>query len=120
MWTELYAGNGAADDAARIVGRISTDAGRTWGDKYTLVENDGKCNVMEVNFLRLKSGGIALFHLQKNAEVGGTQTPDCRVVLRVSRDEGRTFGSAKQLTGEKRYIETASGRAASEDWADSR
>mgnify|MGYP000971027371 CR=1 FL=1 len=72
---------------------ISPDAGRTWGNKYTLVENDGKCNVMEVNFLRLKSGGIALFHLQKNAEVGGTQTPDCGVVLRVSRDEGRTFGS---------------------------
>ncbi len=110
-WTEFYAGNGADDGAARIVGRISTDAGRTWGGKYTLVENDGKCNVMEVNFLRLKSGGIALFHLQKNAEVGGTQTPDCRVMLRVSRDEGRTFGPAKQLTGEKRYIETASGRA---------
>ena len=58
-----------------------------------------------------KSGGIALFHLQKNVEVGGTQTPDCRVMLRTSRDEGRTFGPATQLTGEKRYVETASGRA---------
>ena len=110
-WTEFYAGNGADDGAARIVGRVSADGGRTWGDKYTLVENDGSCNVMEVNFLRLKSGGIALFHLQKNVEVGGTQTPDCRVMLRTSRDEGRTFGPATQLTGEKRYIETASGRA---------
>ncbi|MCY2994567.1 MAG: hypothetical protein NTY19_42885 [Planctomycetota bacterium] len=34
-----------------------------------------------VNFLRLKSGGIALFHLQKNVDVGGTQTPDCRVIV---------------------------------------
>jgi len=66
---------------------------------------------MEVNFLRLKSGGLALFHLQKNVEVGGSQTPDCRVMLRTSPDEGRTFGPARQLTGEKRYIETASGRA---------
>ena len=110
-WTEFYAGNGADDGAARIVGRVSADDGRTWGDKYTLVENDGKCNVMEVNFLRLKSGGIALFYLQKNVEVGGTETPDCRIMLRTSGDEGRTFGPPKQLTGEKRYIETASGRA---------
>jgi Neuraminidase (sialidase) len=109
-WTEFYAGNGADDGAARIVGRVSADGGRTWGEKYTLVENDGKCNVMEVNFLRLKSGDIALVHLQKNAETGGKETPDCRVMLRVSRDEGHTFGPAKQLTGEKRYVETASGR----------
>ncbi len=110
-WTEFYAGNGADDGAARIVGRVSADGGRTWGDKYTLVDNDGKCNVMEVNFLRLTSGDITLFYLQKNAEVGGTATPDCRVMLRTSRDEGRTFGPASQLTGEQRYIETASGRA---------
>jgi len=110
-WTEFYAGNGADDGAARIVGRVSADGGRTWGDKYTLVENDGKCNVMEVNFSRLASGAIALFHLQKNAEIRGTQTPDCRVMLRTSQDEGQTFGPAKQLTGEKRYIETASGHA---------
>ena len=32
-------------------------------------------------------------------------------MLRSSQDEGRTFGPARQLTGEKRYIETASGRA---------
>src|SRR3972149_1819230 len=51
--------------------------GGTWGDKYTLVENDGKCNVMDVNFLRLKSGGIALFPLQNNVEGGGKETPDC-------------------------------------------
>ena len=109
-WTEFYAGNGADDGAARIVGRVSTDSGRSWGDKYTLVENDGTCNVMEVSFLRLNSGDLALFHLQKNVEVGGPQAPDCRVMLRTSQDEGRTFGPARQLTGEKRYVETASGR----------
>ena len=119
-WTEFYAGNGSDDGAARIVGRVSADGGRTWGDKYTLVENDGKCNVMEVNFVRLKSGSIALFHLQKNVEVGDTRTPDCRIMLRTSQDEGRTFGLASQLTGEKRYVETASGRAASEVGEDSR
>jgi sialidase-1 len=109
-WTEFYAGNGADDGAARLVGRVSADRGLTWGEKYTLVENDGKCNVAEVNFLRLKSGHLALFHFQKNVEVSATTTGDCRAMLRVSQDEGKTFGPPTQLTGEKRYIETASGR----------
>jgi hypothetical protein len=110
-WTEFYAGVGADDGAARLVGRISADGGLTWGEKHTLVENDGICNVMEVNFLRLRSGAIALFHCQKNAEVGGAETPDCRVMLRTSQDEGRTFSAARQLTGAQRYVETASGRS---------
>ena len=42
-------------------------------------ENDGGCNVMEVNFLRLKDERIALFHCQKNSESG-----DCRVMMRTS------------------------------------
>ena len=40
-WTEFYAGNGADHGPARISGKVSTDGGRTWGDKRTLVENDG-------------------------------------------------------------------------------
>ena len=110
-WTEFYAGGGADDGAAWLVGRISADGGRTWGEKYTLVENDGACNVMEVNFLRLGNGAIALFYCQKNAEVGVSETPDCRVMFRTSQDEGRTFGRARQLTVANRYVETASGRS---------
>ncbi|MDA0658478.1 MAG: sialidase family protein [Planctomycetota bacterium] len=110
-WTEFYAGNGADDGAARIVGRVSADGGRTWGEKYTLVENDGGCNVMEVNFLRLKKGDIALFHCQKNVEASETTVGDCRVIMRVSKDEGKTFGSPKELTGANRYVQTASGRS---------
>ena len=85
-WTEFYAGDWADHGPARISGKISTDQGRSWGDKYTLVENDGGCNVMEVNFLRLKDGRIALFYCQKNSE-----NVDCRVMMRTSRDEGRSF-----------------------------
>lgn len=113
-WTEFYAGNGADDGAARIVGRVSTDSGRSWGDKYTLVENDGTCNVMEVSFLRLNSGDLALFHLQKNVEVGGPQAPDCRVMLRTSQDEGRTgpvnveLGDLPEVLGPVKFLpETA-------------
>lgn len=105
-WTEFYAGIGADHGPARIVGRISTDIGRTWGDKYTLVENDGGCNVMEVNFLRLKSGGLALFHCQKNSE-----STDCRVMLRTSPDDGRTWGAAKQISPDSKYTGLTNGRS---------
>ncbi len=104
-WTEFYAGSGADHGPARISGKISTDGGRTWGKQYTLVRNDGGCNVMEVNFLRLKDGGIALFHCQKN-----TESTDCRVMMRVSPDEGRTFGPAKQLSPAGKYTGLTNGR----------
>ena len=105
-WTEFYAGNGADHGPARISGKRSRDRGRTWGDKYTLVENDGGCNVMEVNFLRLADGRIALFYCQKN-----TESTDCRVMMRTSRDEGRTFGDPKQLSPEGKYTGLTNGRA---------
>ena len=104
-WTEFYAGSGADHGPARISGKRSSDAGRTWGDKYTLVENDGGCNVMEVNFLRLGDGRIALFYCQKNSE-----NADCRVMMRTSSDEGRTFGEPRQLSADGKYTGLTNGR----------
>ncbi len=104
-WTEFYAGSGADHGPARLVGKISKDRGRTWGDQYTLVENDGGCNVMEVNFLRLKDNSIALFYCQKN-----TENSDCRVMMRVSKDEGASFGTAKQLSEAGKYTGLTNGR----------
>ncbi len=105
-WTEFYAGDGADHGPARISGMVSTDGGRTWGEKYTLVENDGGCNVMEVNFLRLKDNRIALFYCQKN-----TESTDCRVMMRVSSDEGKTFESPKQLSPDGKYTGLTNGRS---------
>ena len=105
-WTEFYAGNGADHGPARISGKISADGGRTWGAKYTLVENDGGCNVMEVNFLRLKNGDIALFYLQKNTEL-----TDCRIMLRTSSDEGKSWVNQKQLSPDGKYTGLTNGRA---------
>ena len=105
-WTEFYAGSGADHGPAKLVGRVSEDDGMTWGDKYTLVENDGGCNVMEVNFLRLRSGALALLYCQKNSE-----STDCRVMMRTSTDEGRTFGPAKQLSPAGKYTGLTNGRS---------
>jgi len=105
-WTEFYGGDGADHAPARIVGLLSADGGRTWDGKYTLVENDGGCNVMEVNFLRLQTGALALFYCQKNSE-----EKDCRVMMRTSTDEGRTFGPAKQLSPDGKYTGLTNGRS---------
>ena len=104
-WTEFYADSGADHGPARLVGRASADGGRTWGDKYTLVENDGGCNVMEVNFMRLRSGALAVFYCQKNAE-----DADCRIMMRTSTDEGRTFGPSKLLSPAGKYTGLTNGR----------
>ena len=104
-WTEFYAGNGADHGPARLSGKISKDGGKTWGDKYTLVENDGGCNVMEVNFLRLKNDDIALFYCQKN-----TEESDCRVMMRSSKDEAKTWSPAKQLSAAGHYTGLTNGR----------
>ncbi len=104
-WTEFYAGSADDHGPARLVGRVSDDGGQTWGEKYTLVDNDGGCNVMEVNFLRLWSGELALFHCQKN-----TESTDCRVMMRVSADDGATFGPAKQLSPAGKYTGLTNGR----------
>ncbi|MBI3922005.1 MAG: exo-alpha-sialidase [Armatimonadetes bacterium] len=104
-WTEFYAEDGADHGPARISGKISTDGGRTWGKKYTLIENDGGCNVMEVNFLRLNTGDIALFYCQKNSE-----SKDCRIMMRTSDDEGKTWGPAKQLSPDNMYTGLTNGR----------
>jgi len=104
-WTEFYAGRGADHGPARLSGRISGDGGRTWGEKYTLVENDGGCNVMEVNFMQLVSGDLALLHCQKN-----TESTDCRIMMRTSGDEGGTWSAARQLSPDRMYTGLTNGR----------
>ena len=105
-WTEFYGPSGADHAPARICGRTSRDGGRTWDKRRVLVENDGGCNVMEVNFLRLKSGALALFHCRKD-----TQRTDCRVMMRVSADEGATWGPARQLSPAGKYTGLTNGRS---------
>lgn len=104
-WTEFYAGSGADHGPARISAKISADGGKTWGEKRTLIENDGGCNVMEVNFLRLKNNDLAILYCQKNSE-----NADCRVMMRTSADDGKTWGKAQQLSLDAHYTGLTNGR----------
>ncbi|MDZ4861299.1 MAG: exo-alpha-sialidase [Candidatus Hydrogenedentes bacterium] len=105
-WTEFYGGDSADHGAAQLSGRISKDGGLTWGEQFVLVENDGGRNVMEVNFVRLLPDSLALLYCQKN-----TESTDCRIMMRQSADEGKTWGDAKQLSPDNKYTGLTNGRA---------
>lgn len=83
-----FTGGGGDHDPAYLAGRTSSDSGRTWtAEDRTIVTNEGGMNVMSASLLRLQSGEIALFYLRKNSE------QDCRPLMRVSSDEGATWGA---------------------------
>ncbi|AMV36809.1 exo-alpha-sialidase [Planctomyces sp. SH-PL62] len=82
---------------ARIVAVESADEGRTWGAKRIVQENVGRTNVMSATLRRLLPGAvhdgpIGFLYLQKNSFT------DLHAFLRVSDDEGATFGEPIQTT----------------------
>jgi len=87
---------------ARIVGRTSSDGGRSWGNRRVLQENTGGLNVMSVTLRRLSEPirdetSLGMYYLVKNS------FDDLRVYLRESNDEGRTFGEPIRVTTEPGY-----------------
>ena len=81
-----FTGGTGDHDSASIVGRHSSDGGRTWSrEDVAMLSGEGAMNVMSVSLLRLKDGRIALFYLRKNS------VTDCLPCMRHSRDEGRTW-----------------------------
>lgn len=87
---------------ARIIAVESADDGRTWGPRRVLQENVGKTNVMSVTLRRLLPGSafdgpIGFFYLVKNTPT------DLHVYLRISNDEGATFGEPIPVTADPGY-----------------
>ena len=100
--TTEFQGSGSDFAKARIIAVESTDEGRTWSDRRVVQENVGKQNVMSVTLRRLKTtspfdGPIGLFYLVKNSPT------DLDVDLRVSNDEGQTFGEPLLVTTDPGY-----------------
>ncbi len=92
-WADYYGSEPEQrdDSPARISAAISRDQGRTWGPRFTLQENIGGRNVMCPSLLRLKSGKILFFFLQKNSN------DDCFPLLRVSTDGAKTFSPPRPI-----------------------
>ena len=81
-----FTGGGADHATAHLAGRFSSDGGKTWTKKDTMVlPNEGGFNIMSVSLLRLKDGRIALFYARKNSHT------DCRPIMRISTDEAKTW-----------------------------
>lgn len=100
--TTQFIGSGSDFAKARIVGKISKDGGRTWSEPHVIQENTGKKNVMSVT-LRYLAGPmhekrpIGLFYLKKNT------FKDLKAYLKISNDNGKTFGEAIEITGPPGY-----------------
>jgi len=77
-----FTGGGGDESAADLAMQTSADGGKTWSPLRVLVRNEGKCNVMSVSLLRLKSRELLLFYLRKDSE-----TKSCNLYVRRSRDE---------------------------------
>jgi sialidase-1 len=123
--TTEFVGGGADHASAALVGRSSTDGGRTWGKQRLLQENIGKQNVMSVTLRRMPlsvafrsakgppfaerkatleqatpemaalgddTSPLGMFFLIKNSPT------DLDLALRISRDEGATFGEPRIIT----------------------
>jgi len=96
-----FSGSSSDFARARIVARTSHDGGRTWDPARVLQESTGQMNVMSVTLRRLSApappGTIALFYLEKN------DFNNLHVLVRLSHDEGRSFGEPIRVTTEPGY-----------------
>jgi Neuraminidase (sialidase) len=83
---------GRGDHAkANLSARFSSDAGATWtkDDVAITADSEGGMNTMSPSLLRMRDGSLGLFYLRKN------NLTDCRVFMRTSRDEGKTWDDAR-------------------------
>lgn len=85
IYTQYYGGSSSDHAPAVLAGITSADEGETWSAPVTVVENEGRMNVMSVSLLRLADGRIALYYLRKNAG------DDNRAWVRYSSDEAKTW-----------------------------
>jgi len=87
-----FTGGAADHSSAFLAGRYSSDGGKTWTQTdETIIENDGKQNIMSVSLLRLQSGQIALFYARKNS------IHDLVPVMRISEDEGAHWSEPVEI-----------------------
>ncbi len=77
---------------ADIAAKFSNDKGRTWGKEFIIQKNTGKQNVMSISFLRLQSGKILFFFLQKNS------LSDLQLFVRESTDEAKNWSTPLRIT----------------------
>ena len=103
VWSDFY--GGPTDfSAGKLSGTISADGGRTWSEKFTVVENTAVVTTLLPSLLRLQSSELALFYL-KMEDFG-----DSRMFMRKSYDEGQTWSDESCVTSDPGYHSPANDR----------
>lgn len=91
-----FEGSSSDHAPARLMGRFSSDNGKTWTPKDRLViDREGDMNVMSVSLLRLGNGSIALVYARKNS------MDDCIPQIRISNDEGASWSSPQPVISDQ-------------------
>ena len=112
VWSEYYTAganpaakkgsSGATDSVScQIASMVSTDGGRTWGDRKVMQPNVWKHNVKHPNLVRLSDNEI-LFSC-----VGWDSSTQRNVFMRRSLDNGRTWGRQVQISEPGWYCNNA-------------
>ena len=92
VWSDYHAGKGWDASPARLSARRSTDGGRTWSRKWTVVEDEHDTNVMSASLLNLGDELLLVyFDLLPGMPAKG-------MVARRSGDGGRTWSAATAIT----------------------
>lgn len=101
-----YQGNNPWDEGtAEIAGIYSCDEGETWSEPTTLFEKDDAVNNQCVNLLRLQNGDIAIVYSSKHTKVVNNEEQlTVRILMRVSKDESKTFSNARTIIDEGIYF----------------
>lgn len=96
-YSKFVAGAGDDHDQCVIAARTSSDRGETWGADRIVVRNEiePNGNVMSVSFLRLGDGRLAMFY---GCKIVTEAERTSRKLMRVSADEGETWGPARDIT----------------------
>jgi hypothetical protein len=75
-----------------VVGRISRDRGRTWGEQFLLQKHVARHATLQPSLLRLKSGEILLgYNVMNRYEGSELRLYDGKFYVRRSTDEGKTW-----------------------------
>ncbi|MHC4399903.1 MAG: exo-alpha-sialidase [Planctomycetota bacterium] len=112
VWSEYYTGNtnptapkgsfGASDSVScQIASMVSTDRGRTWGDRRVMQPNVWKHNVKHPNLVRLSDNEILFWY------VGWDSSTQRNVFMRRSADNGQTWGRQVQISEPGWYCNNA-------------
>lgn len=104
-YSQFY--GGGEDSSPSAIAEIhSDDHGQTWSAPRIVVPTGENQNLMSVSLLRLASGKLALFYLAKK-----NKWLECHPFLRVSDDDGATWGAPVRIGAAPGYFELNNDRA---------